>query len=931
MQRSSWYARIKPFEWRTPVYPTVKRCCELVLIAAIAAFVTTACLSLAAGAVTRILNIPSEVLVAEILALLLLVGWLCWGRWKAITGYRSFLAYPPTWLAIVLGLILVSIAFSNIEGLAHIYERSERTDSLSLLSFSQYNRILILFSALLSGILIPTSFAPRRETSQSDEIPTGLTAKELDSWKLPAPPTWEGWRGWVKDDDSVKDPDSDIFRYQHIAQRIVRRLLSSEKPPAQAVIGELGAGKSSIGNLVEWELRNRRLPKRIRFIRVGLWQYENARAAVRGLVKELVTVLEKEVAAFGLSELPAQYVEAMSAAGGGWSGLSRLFGWSAQPLDALRHIDEVACALRINLVLWVEDLERYAGLAGKPGGPLTPEEFERVGPIRSLIYSLNKLKSVSIILATTMPNDQMDLEKIALHVEEIPDLDPVKVREVIGGFRRAAFNNFPNLIDPSEGEGRDDLNLLDRDATFLFAKALSEGKFYYMSQALPLLCRNPRILKQSLRRCFEFWDANPGEIDFDALLVGSILYYFDPVVFNFMRENAIQWLGRPSRELYLTQSKAEDPSPEFLKKLGYSSVEIQAIQRAFYFLLGTEDFKTRLQGFSASHGNTKYWDRFLSNPYIPKEDSDQELLHILQDGNLEILLDKVEGPHSPSVEHFSKLLPAEIVYKLLLKLVDRRKNENYSAWVQEERMGIRDHAPGLIPIWRIWLTRHGYPEFMNGAIDTLKKAIEIAIPVNLALAVDLEYFFVIADSRTGSNFLQGQDRERIPELKAFLRVKMVEAYEGKPELLTERLTGLPTQFLLWLCWGLDEVRKGQLQGLPFTQWTRFRAVLLDALQQAPNVLLPHIAGLVLDYVSTFGGEKYTYNPELDRRLFDGEARGKLLDAMAQDSPHRNDPLLKALIDFDPTSKKIRFAQLLEPELAKAEEPNSEMIEKEANG
>lgn len=911
MSKASWHKRARRLISQLEPNMRTRRWIELSIMAVISALIVRVSLYHFAGLIIKFHHVPMTIFVSGVLSIALTSCWLGWGRWKPIFGYRTFFQYPPTWLSVSIGLLLVSMTSSGSEVLISAYQKTKLDDIYNPFSFAQFNWTVIGVSIGIAGVshYLPIGWNGRPDWEGN--LPTGLTVNELDTWRLPDPPTWEGWGEWLNNDCPVKDPDSDIFRHQHIAQRIVRRLLSSQKPPPQAVIGDLGSGKSSVGYLVKWELDHQKVNTKIKFIVVGIWEYENARAAVHGLVKELVDTLEREVVAFGVTELPGQYVEAMTAAGGGWSAVSRLLGWSARPLDALKQIDEIASILNVRFVLWIEDLERYAGLAGKRSGELSSAEFERVGPIRALIDSLNKLQSVSMILATTKPSDQMDLEKLALYVEEIPKLDPRKVRTVLGAFRRAAFSKDPSLIDPSAGDGRQDLDMLDQESTALFADQLSEGHFYYMSQALPFLCRNPRVLKQSLRKCFEFWDTNPGEIDFDALMVGSILFYFDREAFEFMRQNAKFWIGKTQDAFFLP--KHEDPSNKFLKERGYDDIYVEAIKRAFIFLLATERSKTRLQGFSESHGTTKYWERFLASPHIPKPDSDQTLLAMMEEQDIDKLLLALEGKQSSSVEHFSKRLDHEVVQQLLISLVDRHKGEHISNWIKGEGIGREDHAPGLIPVWRIWLTRRHYPEFMKNAIAKLKQAMEIAIPENLALAFDLEYFFVVADSSYGNNFLEGDTEKQIFELKMFFRDQMFQVYHKNPDLLLARLEGVPDQYLWWLCWGLDKVRNRQFEGLPFPNWPSFKEILLANLEKSPELMAPQVVRLLLNYTSTFGGERYSYNHDLDKRLFGGVARNKILELVPKDSPLRDTPLIKALIEFSPKKQRKPLTQLLEPQ------------------
>ena len=127
----------------------------------------------------------------------------------------------------------------------------------------------------------------------------------------------------MSDDSPVKSAADDAFGHVRIAVRMASRLVQ-DKPPAQAVVGRLGSGKTTLKNLVIDALEREPGGTRVRLVPAELWPYETPRAAVAGVIRSLIEKLSREVNVLSLRGVPGAYAEAMSAAGGIWSALVRL-------------------------------------------------------------------------------------------------------------------------------------------------------------------------------------------------------------------------------------------------------------------------------------------------------------------------------------------------------------------------------------------------------------------------------------------------------------------------------------------------------------------------------------------------------------------------------------------------------------------------------
>ena len=299
--------------------------------------------------------------------------------------------------------------------------------------------------------------------------------------------SFEEISAWVTDDSAVERASEDAFGHARIAARIASRLCEA-KPPAQAVVGRLGAGKTTLRHLVVEALGVEPGGERVRLVPVELWPYETPRAAVAGVIGGLVEALAREVNVLSLRGVPSAYAEAMSAAGGIWSALVRLQGIPSDPFESLRQIDRLAKTIGLQYVVWIEDLERFGG-----GQPEKPDE-ERLSPIRALLYGLDQLDSITVITATTTLHARFDIEKIARYVEHLPELSEDRVRKIFGLFRTGLSTSYA-FIDPASPTVRKKLGELGNDIDMKMLRALVGPDVHNVGDALPALCNAPSAQK----------------------------------------------------------------------------------------------------------------------------------------------------------------------------------------------------------------------------------------------------------------------------------------------------------------------------------------------------------------------------------------------------------------------------------------------------
>lgn len=726
-------------------------------------------------------------------------------------GLRHTLAYPPHWLGAVLGAGAALVALTNVEvvnasfGLSGATEDTLQTWSLVALAIAL---------APLAGHLVFALFRVRRKGTQWTDSNASLPSRRL-----------QDLRAWYLDDVPVVSAAGDLFDHEPIAKRIAQRLVT-EQAQAQALLGRLGSGKTTVRNLVEEYLRLRYPHAPIAIVTVELWPYETPTAAVEGVLRAVVGALAAHVHTSQLTGVPAAYAETIAHATGMAKWIPRVREERSTPSELLKKLDDVAKAVDRRLVLWVDDLERFAFGDPKPK-KTTPAELERLAPIRALLYGLDRLDSITVVTATTDLFRRFDLEKVARYVERLPDLTYREVRKIIAAARAEWMGGAP-YVDPVESREKLGWQLRDEQLGFDFLG----HSVHDLAAAVSSLATTPRILKQGLRRCDEVWTRLRGEIDLDDLLAISMVREAAPDAFAVIEKNVQRLRG------LVFDPRGQDRNP--LAEVGK---EIEALKlderttKAIAFVLKSLFSKNeaRPQGFYPSKP-VDYWQRFMSAAASGAE-NDQRVLSVLargSDADIAVQLSK----HPGAVENFARMLSAERLQSLLVPLVRIHLDELQTAWREQK------DPPGLIPLWRMLLDRQGALDLAQLTNDTLE-ALAISAPKNVAL-MERVANWMTAIGREVEELLSEEQRTTVLQRA---RELLRDTYTGKPRELVLGLNGALPYTLLWLCWTKPELRARTLSA-PFEGWAGFAATLREAVLLEPVEMAPHLACLVVHQIGT---------------------------------------------------------------------------------
>jgi hypothetical protein len=809
----------------------VSRWGSLVIVASVAACVVLLIAFVFRKSIPQLLNLPLWIVVVVVACIMTVAITHGWGRLSALFGIRHSLTYPPLWFAGALGAGLVL----SLPALVWSIRKSLMLESIA-------QPIALVGAAYVASgasfLLVAAALRARFQRRAVGPLP-GKRHTALE--------TFDDLRQWLNADRPVAGEADDAFALSAMAERVARRLLVPS-PAAQAVVGAFGSGKSSVLSLVDEKLNRRPGAAKVRLVPVAVWPFETARAAVEGIIQKLIDKVGAEVDVVALRGVPESYAEAMSAAISWVGALARLQG-ARSPNETLEAIDKVAVATGLQFVVWIEDLERFAG---------RPEDSdEKLNPIRALLLGLDQLTAVTVVTATTSLRLRFDLEKIARFVEEIPRLPERDVARLLGVFRQGC-RTLGDYIDPAGAAVRerlDDLTREERRAADFF------GIFMHgIVDSLPELCATPRTLKQALRACLDAWESLLGEIDLDDLLVISVLREGQPEAFALLQSELVYWRGLGPREEKESREVRAAWDTALMNAVPEERTR-KAVQLAVSFVFEPDDDKP--QGLR-QHAHTDYWLRYMTRESPRASERDQPVLEALTLGDDAQIAGLLAQPGtSGAVEDFSSMLDLARVIRLLDVVVEQAIHVNPAAWQE-------GNPPGLIPLWRIWLRRVRSRKFSEGdAFDAVKRAYDATMPVNPAMAARIEQYFASVDGTVPTVIGRENRKPGREHLRRALRV----AYVGNPRALADNLAGAAPPILLWLTWGLDEVRAGQLTGVPFEGWTELAPTVLEATELAPQTMLPQLACLVVRRANEFRSKvTYGFDQELATTLFGDSER-----------------------------------------------------------
>jgi hypothetical protein len=783
-------------------------------------------------------------------------------RLTASLGLRHFGTFPPLWFGVLFGVtLLLSFVFLTASampllGLGH-------SDMVNLRSMLAGLRRPILIG---TGVLYLAPLVAWK-------IIRGTTKKTTQT--TPATTTsgpFERQQEWLVDDSELSRVEQDRFgRHGAVAARLVDRIrVADTRGVDTAIVGALGSGKTTIRRFVEDILRREGLlGTRVELVSVSLWPFETETAAVRSILQALVTALGAHVSTLGVIGVPARYISLVGEPGGLWGILTRIMSRDQEPKDALAALNTIADGLDLNVVLWLEDLERFAGADLIVES--TQPKRERLRLVRSLLHMIEGLTRFSVVMATTSLDNRFDTEKIVRHVERVPLLLPEDVWNEVACFRTGAFQTRSDLLmDAASKKAREPLaNLDDEVRQGTLRTTLTDGGALEPAQALALLAQTPRQLKQCLRSCKEAWMRVRGEIDFDDLLLMCVIRESCPDVFALV-DRYIDEIrpGLPAAVLRSSKRKSRFQRELHRRTKLLPRGQAAAIEAVLHFVFPgyddePKDVSDKPQGLASTlHIDT--WRLFVSSerPTTSAQAvmSTMRLFEEKKNDDLMALLDN--GETASAVEAYSRLLSDDSLILLLEKVAARASHQHWQAWGDDE-------ARSLLAIWRMLLDRRRDPQKL---VELIVRLVGETAPNNLNVAYTLAHYFGSQEASAGSLMTADQAQRANQAL-----VDAIAAL-STPDAVIKALRGAHPRTILKCTWQGRRTVAPTDTRKPFAGWEGFAKALLDASDQQPTLVLPHLI-LLLVVEKTRTRYDLIADDEIFERyfVFDEVTAGKLFD------------------------------------------------------
>lgn len=772
-----------------------------------------------------IARLPTVLFVVVLNVLALAAMWpAAQGRWSGFLGTRHFVTYPPIWMAVIVGLLAWSLWSSSDNQTFRTPTTSARLIAIAIL--------LVHFVPALVAVAVLAIGSRNRPTSKSDgaELPAGgnTFASVLD---------------WLRDDSEVLDPGLDRFGGCFIARRMADRLLHHDPPPTMALIGPSGSGKSTVACFVRHYLAN--TPDAdLEFVRISLWPFDSSDAAVHGILQSVVAAVAKRTNVLSVIGVPDAYASAVAGSSSLGATIRESLRREDTPNRIIERLSVIIQAAGFRLVLWMEDLERFSAKGGA-----ADNAAERLAPVRSLLYLLDRSRNISVIVSDTSLQTGFDVEKLARFVEIMPSLDADEVRETIAIVRDACLGGYPVfVIDPASMSAL--AKGAERNSTVLqLIDELTETNLP-SHIAITRLVSTPRILKDALRITVETWTRMPGEIAFDDVLIASVLRVSRRDLFAFIVEKLVHLQHGFRRPVLAANPPLPHPTKARLDALlSDEGAHTYAAARGLLGYLfpkmdgGDENDSAYLsnpQGLCVDR-HVNYFHRYMSMSAADDAESDQAALRDIatwKKGGISDLLNRLRDPaRADQIETFTRQFTGEELCRLLRELVPLIVD------TPTKHIQFGDGPEGLIALWRMMLNRNPRPELVR---DVALEVLGHAVPRHLSLGIWIWEYFVERKDRIPS-LIKGEDRE---EMRQRYRDVFLDAF-GNP--LTA--DALRAAIAIGPPWALDQTLDfvGRDDAIADSRWNAVVSVILAAAKKDPGVMCPAISYCVTNARDVFVG------------------------------------------------------------------------------
>lgn len=793
------------------------------------------------------------------------------GRWIGFVGLRYLLRYPPLWVSVAIGLVVILQVESQFVGLGTI----ALVRAVSEMAINHPGVLIATFVAVTIYGIFASRFKPI-----SSRVPERSAVVQGAINGSAAPLPFSALRDWAAREAEFESEASDLFGHVLVAERVSARFVTSgSRPPSTVILGQLGSGKSTICGMIAERLKSR--PDLV-VVRVSMWGYESAHAAVRATLEALLREIGRKLPIWSMAGVPRQYVDILELGGARAGRVGTLIGSSPTTEEVLNELNGAVQAAGLHCVLILEDIERFE-IRTKVGSEVRLDTVHQEPAIlRAFLHQLDRSENFSTLIATTYEALGIEVEKLARYSEAVPGTASHSVWAWIDELRRGIREGWPSVvIDPANPEVRERLGRSGTDAQKEFRFWSADDQAPNVFEATAMLIDTPRRLKFVLRMTLDLWQSLAGEVDVDCIIVASVLRCSRPDVYALLDREHVAFAAGLGEKNWLGQAKKQRPAAwDELQALLQREVSLRnqnAVLALIRFLFPRYETSQdhnyehveRPQGFSSGRGSV-YWSRMAAGTPLGDDWTDQRALRLVKEWqarkDLALPIAMQELKCSEVLENLVGAFSDSDLLALLRGAIEILRPRNAAQWMTDR------HSPLLVSIWRMMRARRPEEGELYAVVEV---ALDRLVVENIPLAVEVVYWFGEAD---------GPDAPLLgPVFQRRLRDEcgrlLVAKYPEEGALAFDRAIRDGEVWKVWhLVWGVHGMRDARFEREPFRGWRGFAGMLMHYAELVPNQGAVLLAAFVVrrhdEAPSSNRGDsqdglwRYAFDESLARRLFE---------------------------------------------------------------
>jgi hypothetical protein len=774
--------------------------------------------------------------------------------------------HPPTWLAWIVGLLVLAILDLSI-GLSPSHYTA------SILEWAIYG---------LASVAVVWFY--RWLTGPADPVVSKGAAPQTG--KTPPTNDWKSMEEWLQSDAPA---EYDFLGNYATALRLKNLLEQGTR--SVGIVGPFGSGKTSI---IKWlcELVSADTdPKKTRLVisEQSCWSFETSASSIHAMLADAIEKVEHLIDTFYVTSLPESYRQTFSSGGQWLDNVSKLLFGKQDPIDQFSRLSALLGNVNVRLVFVVEDLDRNDS-----------RTFD-IQEVQAFLQQLKDFSNLSFVLTGGLSSSQkIDFAKLCDHIEYLKSVDPRVAADMVQCVCERCFDA---AVFPQEVLGGPDRQHVWNPLTHVLMHDLEEMS---LPQAVASLLNTPRSLRHALGRTYTAWRELCGEIDWNHLLAVNVLRFAAPECFLFLVRRWDRLHSPPTsdpmygreRLAQIRQSVANDWN-QTIQNVEWSPTAARVVME---FILPASESWLADTSRSGSTGDAaqgvqyeRYWRRAVNEAIDPQDVRDQVVIRDLRkwlespsiDSELIVQICKSER-YSDVWEDLAGRFLANDPDRILLlcqHVLTRIGNE--------EKAAASHDSQGFVAVWRFANRR--VPRRPENRV-WLEARITDAANTSIELVNGLWHYF--GAGRYAVVRLEDADGVRQTEMRV-LREQLVSADA------LERVLH-PTYPYTFYQLVFDPGDHNPTNSGDVTLWTWLAPVLLETLRRGNALVAAGVASLVSSRDSGSRREPFVVDLNVLTGLFSSFA-GEVVDRLGQLASQITDPEQQRLVNGIVESARVALA------------------------